>query len=247
VPLIVNDDLDAALAAADGVHLGQGDVGSQDVDAIRERAGRAGFVVGLSTHNREQLLRAFKQRPDYVAMGPIAPTRSKLNPDPPVGFDGLLEACRLATRPIVAIGGLDRDTGARAIELGAAAVAMISALAAESCAAIRERARSIAIAFAEAARPIPFEDVVASIPVLDREQLADIARWSDDLGMHVTLGLPARFRPRIEGTAILYRRCDVLDLAYALGKRPGETWSDWAARMDRDDAPSNTLVQLRHR
>jgi thiamine-phosphate pyrophosphorylase len=247
VPLVCNDDLDAAIEAADGVHLGQGDAGFDDVDGVRARAGRPGFLVGVSTHDRGQLQLAMRQRPDYVAMGPIAPTRSKANPDPPVGFDGLLEACRLATRPVVAIGGLDRETGATAIELGASAVAVISALAGDSWAAIRERARSMAIAFADAARPLPFADVVAAIPVLAPEQLVDIARWSDDLGLLLTLGLPARFRPRVEGDAILYRRCDVHDLAYALGKRRDETWFAWADRMERDDAPASTLIQLRRR
>jgi thiamine-phosphate pyrophosphorylase len=250
VPLLVNDDLEAGIEAADGVHLGQDDPGADDLEAVRVAAaarGRARFFVGLSTHNREQLLRALQQRPDYVAMGPVAPTRSKANPDPAVGLPGLLEACRLTTRPLVAIGGLDGETGAAAIELGASAVAVISALADASPAKIRERARSLAIAFADAARPIPFDEVVAAIPVLPPEQLADIARWSDDLGLHVTLGLPARFRPRVEGDTILYRRRDVLDLAWALGKRPGESWASWTERLDRDDAPAHPLVQLRPR
>jgi thiamine-phosphate pyrophosphorylase len=246
VPLVMNDDVEAAIAAADGVHLGQGDREADDIDAVRRRA-PAGFLVGLSTHNRDQLLHALKKRPDYVAMGPIGPTRSKANPDPIVGFEGLLEACRLTTRPLVAIGGLDRETGARSIELGAAMVATIAALVADSPEAISQRAHALAIAFARAAEPIPFEQVCAAIPVLPPEQLADIARWSDDLGMHVTLALPARFRPRVVGNAIHYRNCDVLDLAYALGKRIDESWADWSARMDRDDARGNALVQLRHR
>jgi thiamine-phosphate diphosphorylase len=246
VPLLMNDDVEAAIAAADGVHLGQGDREADDIEAVRRRA-PAAFVVGLSTHNRDQLRRALEQRPDYVAMGPIGPTRSKANPDPIVGFEGLLEACRLTTRPLVAIGGLDREAGARAIELGASAVATIAALVADSPEAIASRAHALAIAFARAAEPIPFADVCAAIPVLPPEQLADIARWSDDLGMHVTLALPARFRPRVVGDAIHYRSCDVLDLAYALGKRIDESWTDWSARMDRDDARGHALVQLRHR
>ncbi len=250
VPLVANDDLEAALQAADGVHLGQDDDGAHDLATVRDaasRAGRTGFMVGVSTHDRDQLLRALKQRPDYVAMGPVGPTRSKANPDPVVGLPGLLEACRLATRPLVAIGGLDRDSGAEAIGLGASAVAIISALVAETPAAIRERAVALAQAFADAARPLPFEEVTAAIPVLDPAQLAEIARWSDDLGLHVSLGLPARFRPRVEGDAILYRRQDVLDLQYGLGKRPHESWDDWSNRMDRDDADRGTLVQLRRR
>jgi thiamine-phosphate diphosphorylase len=240
--LIANDDVTAALdSGADGVHLGQ-----DDLDAFPNLKGRK-LLVGVSTHSIVQFKAALKLRPNYVAFGPVQATKSKAKADPEVGFGLLLEACRLATAPVVAIGGLDAESGARAIGLGAAAVAVIAALVAETPAKISAVARRLTAAFEFAAQPLPFDEVCRRIPVLPTEQLADIARWSDDVGLHVTLGLPARFRPVVDGDTVSYRRSDVLDLTYALGKRPDETWEAWSNRMEHDQAGSNTLVQLRKR
>ena len=238
--LIVNDDIEAAAAGiAGGLHLGQGDPGADDLAALRTRL-PSGLVIGISTHDRGQLQRGCQQRPDYVAMGPIAPTASKANPEPVVGFPGLLEGCRLATRPVVAIGGLGRDSGAKAIELGAAAVAVIGALQHESLAEVEARAAALAETFERASAPLPFEAVCEAIPILPPDQLLDIARWSDDLALLVGLGLPARFRPVHDGSTAHYRPCDLLDLLFVLDKQPGETWDAWS---DRVDDPA--LVQLR--
>ena len=241
-PLIANDDVNAAVeAGADGVHLGQ-----DDLDAFPNLRGRK-LIVGVSTHSVDQFKAALKLRPTYVAYGPIQNTKSKANPDPAVGFEQLLEVCRLATVPVVAIGGLNAETGAKAIGLGAASAAVISALVADAPNKILAKARRLTTAFDNAAHPLPFAEVCRRIPVLSAEQLTDIARWSDDVGLHVTFGLPARFRPFVEGGTVKYRRSDVLDLTYALGKRAEETWEAWSDRMESDDAASGTLVQLRKR
>ncbi|MEM6294568.1 MAG: thiamine phosphate synthase [Myxococcota bacterium] len=244
--LYVNDDLEAALASsAGGLHVGQGDPGADDLPGLRARATSAGkpnLRLGLSTHDSGQLVAGCRQRPDYVALGPIAPTTSKVNPDPVVGFPGLLEGCRLANRPLVAIGGLDRDRGVEAIGLGAAAVAMIGALQHEDLREIEARAADLAEAFTRAAAPLPFDRVCAEIPILPPEQLLELAKWSDDLSVHIGLGLPARFGPRFEQGAALYRPCDLLDLLYVLDKRADESWDAWKERGG--DVPAG-LVQLR--
>lgn len=248
---IVDDDIEAALAGdADGVHLGQHDEGADDLAAVRARAaahGRGGpssrrFWIGLSTHDLGQLRAAGRQAPDYLALGPIAPTRSKANPDPVVGYSGLLDGCRVASRPLVAIGGLDRERGCLAIEAGAAAVAVIGALQADAPAIVRERAIALARAFRAAAAPLPFDEVCRRIPVLEPELLAELARWGDALGVHIGLGLPARFGPRIADGGPCYRPCDVIDLVEALGKRPDESWDAWRERSEDEGGP---LVQLR--
>lgn len=243
--LVVNDDLDAARAheGVHGVHLGQGDAGADDVAAIRNTVGRA-VIVGLSTHDAGQLQRACQQQPDYVALGPIAPTRSKANPDPVVGFAGLLEGCRLSTRPLVAIGGLDQPRGEQAIGLGASAVAVIGALQHASLDEVRARACTLAEAFARAAAPLDFDEVCAALPIFSAEHLRDLATWSDDLSVHIGLGLPARFRPTIEDGQVRYRRSDLLDLLFVLDKRPAESWDAWSARVDRGEVDSG-LIQLR--
>ena len=251
---IVDDDLEAALAgAADGVHLGQHDAGADDLAAVRAQAaarGRGGpssdhFRIGLSTHDLGQLRAAGRQGPDYLALGPVAPTRSKANPDPVVGFSGLLDGCRVASRPLVAIGGLDLARGCWAIEAGAAIVAVISALQADALVLVRERAIAMARAFRDAAAPLPFDEVCRRIPVLAPELLAELAHWGDALGVHIGLGLPARFGPRVEGGGPRYRPCDVLDLVEALGKRPDESWDAWRERSLEDEG--GPLVQLRRR
>lgn len=239
--LVVNDDVDAAAAGvAGGLHVGQGDRGADDVPSLRAQL-PAGVHVGVSTHDRGQLQRACQHKPDYVALGPIAPTGSKQNPDPVVGFPGLLEGCRLTTRPLVAIGGLDRDSGCKAIEFGAAAVAMIGALRHERLSEVEARAAALAEAFERASAPLSFDAVCQAVPVLTPEQLRDIARWSDDLGLLVGMGLPARFRPTDDGSTAHYRPSDLLDLLFVLDKRPSETWDAWSRRVDEPPA----LVQLR--
>lgn len=251
VPLVVNDDIEAATSGVEGirgVHLGQEDPGANEVGAVRSRLADAGVpdpIVGVSTHGIGQFQQAQRQRPDYLALGPIGPTRSKENPDPIVGFDTLLHACRLASRPVVAIGGMTERSGCEALYRGSAAVAVISALVDEDVEGISHRARRLARAFREAAQPLPFDEVVRRVPVLSVELLTDLARFADDLGTSIALGLPARFAPRIRGEEVLYRHADVLDLLDLLDKRPDETWENWESRCERE--PMAPLVQLRSR
>jgi len=248
VPLFVNDDLDAALAVAGdvGLHLGQGDPGVADLAGVRETAARAGkptLRIGISTHDLGQLRAAIAQRPDYVAFGPVAATRSKANPDPVVGLDGLADAARTSALPLVAIGGLDDVLATRAIEVGASAVAVIGALVDRTPEAIAERARAFATRLREAARPLSIAEVHAKIPVLSPEVLAELGRWSDDLAIHRSLGLPARFGPRTRDGVVQYRPSDVVDLLAAMGKRADESWDAWHARGDRPELAE--LVRLR--
>lgn len=245
VPLFVNDDLAAALAVRGvaGVHLGQGDPGADDLVRVRAQAGARALAIGLSTHDLAQLRAAIAQRPDYVAFGPVAPTRSKARPDPVVGLAGLADAARTSALPLVAIGGLDDTLATRSIEVGASAVAVIGALVDRTPDAIEARARALAERLREAARPLDVDEVHARIPVLSVEVLAELARWSDDLAIHRALGLPARFGPRQEGGVVRWRPSDVVDLLAAMGKREDESWETWNARGDRPELAE--LVRLR--
>jgi thiamine-phosphate pyrophosphorylase len=123
VRFIVNDRADvAALADAGGVHVGQDDLGGKQA---REIVG-AGKWVGISTHNAEQLKSATECSADYVAVGPIFSTGSKINPDPMVGVEFVRRTRSLTEKPIVAIGGITLETAAEIIQAGADSVAVIS-------------------------------------------------------------------------------------------------------------------------
>lgn len=108
VPCFANDRPDLALlAGCDGVHVGQDDL---PIAEVRRFASQ--LRVGVSTHDPAQLAAALDERPDYVAYGPVFSTRSKENPDPVVGLEGLAAAHTRACAahvPLVAIGGIELD------------------------------------------------------------------------------------------------------------------------------------------
>lgn len=129
VSLIINDRVDIALAlGADGVHLGQDDLPPAAARRILgERA-----VIGFSTHNVEQAREAAILPIDYLAIGPIFPTKSKDNPDPTVGLDGLRRVRQTVPHlPLVAIGGITPENALETLAAGADSVAVIGALLAD--------------------------------------------------------------------------------------------------------------------
>ena len=125
VKLIMNDRADICLAAGfDGVHVGQEDLSPQGArKVIGDR-----LWLGVSTHNAEQIKTAEKTDADYLAIGPVFSTASKVNPDPVVGLDGVRKARALTRKPLVAIGGINRANCRSVIEAGADSVAVISDL-----------------------------------------------------------------------------------------------------------------------
>jgi thiamine-phosphate pyrophosphorylase len=118
---VVNDDVEAALElGADGVHLGRGDRGA-------ERALAAGLVLGLSAASPEEASEGERRGAAYVGAGPVWPTPTKADADPPIGLEGLRDICRAVSLPVVAIGGVDASNAADCIRAGAAGVAVIRA------------------------------------------------------------------------------------------------------------------------
>jgi thiamine-phosphate pyrophosphorylase len=127
-PLIVNDRADlAVLGGAAGVHVGQTDLRPSDA----RRVVGPDAIVGLSTHNDEQVRRAIAEPVDYVAVGPVFDTASKAQPDPVIGLEGVGRArrqLRESGKPLVAIGGITLSTAPAVIAAGASSVAVISDL-----------------------------------------------------------------------------------------------------------------------
>jgi thiamine-phosphate diphosphorylase len=124
VPFIVNDHLDLALACgAQGVHLGQHDL---PVAVVRRLAPRD-FIVGCSTNNVAEALRAQQEGADYVSVGRLFPTASKVDTRPAT-LD-TLRAVKGAVRvPVCAIGGIDESNVRLVLEAGADMVAVIGAV-----------------------------------------------------------------------------------------------------------------------
>lgn len=134
--VIVNDRVDIArLAGAAGVHLGQTDMPAA---AARPILGRD-RIIGLSTHNLGQALEADTLPVDYVAVGPIFPTSTKLNADPVVGLNGLAAICSAIRKPVVAIGGIQLENAREVLDAGAHSIAVIRDLL--SSADVQARAR----------------------------------------------------------------------------------------------------------
>lgn len=122
--LIVNDRADiAALSGAHGVHVGQ-----DDLPAARLRERFHELVIGLSTHNEDQVRQANDLDLDYIGVGPVYGTSSKDNPDPVVGLEILAKICTLSKHPVIAIGGISRERYPDVISAGTAGAAIMGDL-----------------------------------------------------------------------------------------------------------------------
>lgn len=123
--LFINDHWQLALRlGAYGVHLGQEDLDSVDLDALRQ----AGVRLGLSTHSYWEVARAWALRPSYIACGPIFATQSKDMPWIPQGLDNLRYWAGLLPVPVVGIAGIDGGNVADIAATGAASAAVITAI-----------------------------------------------------------------------------------------------------------------------
>ena len=124
VIVLINDRADIALmAGADGVHLGQDDLPPA---AARKILGTSA-IIGLSTHNLEQVERALNEPIDYIAFGPVFSTATKKDTEPVTGLETLREARRLISGvPLIAIGGINVGNLGSVLGCGADSGAMIS-------------------------------------------------------------------------------------------------------------------------
>ena len=122
--LVVNDHWQLAIEeGAEWLHLGQEDLDSADLPAIR----RAGLRLGLSTHDHAELDRALALAPDYIALGPVYPTILKQMKWHQQGLDRVTEWKRLVGDiPLCAIGGMSVDRAPGAFAAGADIVAAVT-------------------------------------------------------------------------------------------------------------------------
>ncbi|BBO29355.1 thiamine-phosphate synthase [Alteromonas sp. I4] len=122
--LIINDYWQLAMSmGCEWVHLGQEDLDTADIDAIRA----AGLRLGISTHDHQELKRALALSPDYVALGPVYPTILKKMKWHEQGLERVTEWKALVGNvPLVAIGGMSVDKAALAFSAGADIVAAVT-------------------------------------------------------------------------------------------------------------------------
>ena len=123
--LLVNDRVDIALAAeADGVHLGQE---SMPAHAARKITGD-NFLIGVSTHSIDEALQAEHDGADFITLGPIYNTPSKLKYGNPIGVATLKQVKSQVSVPVLAIGGIKTNAVHEVLSAGADGVAVISGI-----------------------------------------------------------------------------------------------------------------------
>ncbi|HKF83182.1 MAG TPA: thiamine phosphate synthase [Solirubrobacterales bacterium] len=121
---IVNDDPDLARSCdADGVHVGQDDVGAEQARALLG----PDAIIGLSTHSEEQIAASAERPVDYISVGPVWETPTKAG-RPGVGIELIEHAAAHAPHPFFAIGGIDAGNAERVVAAGAERLCVVRAL-----------------------------------------------------------------------------------------------------------------------
>lgn len=128
VPLIINDHIDVALLVdAAGVHVGQQDISAE----MARRLIGPDKILGLSVSNSAQLA-AVPEGVDYIGVGPVFATGTKLDASPVIGLEEFSRLMQDKTLPAVAIGGIGAGRIAALRAAGADGVAVVSAICGQS-------------------------------------------------------------------------------------------------------------------
>lgn len=150
VPLVINDDLDAAIAAdVDGVHIGQDDISTAEA---RMRLGKD-KIVGLSCETPTQVQAARPDQVDYLGLGTVFATTTKADHKPTIGLAGLADMARRSALPSVAIGGLKRAHAGAVLQAGCDGMAVVSAICGQPDP--RQAAQALSDALSQEKDPLP--------------------------------------------------------------------------------------------
>lgn len=124
VPFIVNDNVEIAVkCGADGVHIGQEDMAAAEVRRIIGKD----MILGVSAQTVEQAKKAEQDGADYLGVGAVFPTSTKLDAAD-VPYDTLKEICAAVKIPVVAIGGIKRENINKLSGSGISGIAVVSAI-----------------------------------------------------------------------------------------------------------------------
>jgi thiamine-phosphate pyrophosphorylase len=136
--LLLNDRVDVALAGgADGVHLA---AHSMPVEVVRRFAPRP-FVIGVSCHSLGDAMAAESGGADYLVLGPVFETPSKLGYGPPLGLEKLRNVTSRIRIPVLALGGITVERIRPCLEAGASGIAGIRIF--QDCESVQERVREL--------------------------------------------------------------------------------------------------------
>ena len=124
VPFIVNDNVNIAIACkAEGIHIGQEDM---ELTNVRKLVGED-MIIGVSTHNVEEAIKAQEGGADYIGIGAVFATSTKTDVDV-LSFETLRSICEAVDIPTVAIGGIKKDNICKLKGSGIDGVAVVSAI-----------------------------------------------------------------------------------------------------------------------
>lgn len=127
IPYVINDNVEVAMSSgADGVHIGQDDM---DAEYVRRIIG-PDKILGVSAQTVEQAISAEKSGADYIGVGTVFPTSTKLDAET-VSFKTLKEICKAVSIPVVAIGGIHKDNAIKLAGSGIDGIAVVSAIFAQ--------------------------------------------------------------------------------------------------------------------
>ncbi len=125
VMFIVNDNVLLAKSVnADGVHLGQGD----ESIILARRVMGPNAILGLSISTLDELNKSDVTECDYIGVGPVFPTKTKIDAKPSRGIDVLRKIVQNSPVPVVAIGGINSVNARACIECGTSGIAVISCI-----------------------------------------------------------------------------------------------------------------------
>ena len=102
--VLLNDHVDLAQRFNIGVHLGQSDM----LPSSARKILGVDVLIGWTIHDRVDLIATQKEHIQYVGVGPVFPTQTKLDTQSVLGISRLKEVCRLSSVPVVAIGGINK-------------------------------------------------------------------------------------------------------------------------------------------
>lgn len=124
IPFFINDYVEIAIKChADGIHVGQGDM---DTAQVRQRVGEK-MMIGVSVHSVEEALEAVKNGADYLGVGAMFSTSTKMDASI-VSKEILHEICDAVEIPVVAIGGIGKSNISKLAGTGVDGIALVSAI-----------------------------------------------------------------------------------------------------------------------